>query len=79
MDTIKDLGKIVRFHRKKSGLSQSRLATLSGVGKTVVYDIEKGKNSVRLNTLTRVLTTLNIKLNVESQLMSAYALDEKSK
>ncbi|MCK4413432.1 MAG: helix-turn-helix transcriptional regulator [Candidatus Eisenbacteria sp.] len=56
------LGNAVRSHRKAAGLTQQGLARLAGVGKSVVYDIEKGKATVRLETLMRVLTTLNIDL-----------------
>ncbi|HAU0573632.1 TPA: helix-turn-helix transcriptional regulator, partial [Legionella pneumophila] len=52
--------------RKKSGLSQQELAHLAGVGKTVIYDIEKGKESVRLNTLLKVLDVLNIQMKFET-------------
>lgn len=66
---IKDpnkVGELVRFSRKKSGLSQKDLAKLAGVGKTVVFDIEKGKESIQLNTLIKVLDVLNIKLKLDS-------------
>jgi len=36
-----NIGEIVLFHRKQSGLSRDQLAVLAGVGKTVIYDIEK--------------------------------------
>ncbi|WP_061773313.1 helix-turn-helix transcriptional regulator, partial [Legionella pneumophila] len=52
--------------RKQSGLSQQELARLAGVGKTVIYDIEKGKESVRLNTLLKVLDVLNIQIKFET-------------
>ena len=71
-----DIRSIVRFHRKKSGLSQADLAKTAGVGKTVVFDIEKGKQTVRLSTLEKVFHALNIKVTFESPLMDAY---EKSK
>jgi HTH-type transcriptional regulator / antitoxin HipB len=67
-----DLGKIVRFHRKKAGLSQFELARLAGVGKTAVFDIEKGKDSVQLDTILKILTVLNIKMKFESPLMDEY-------
>ena len=72
MTHIHDVGKIVKWHRKQSGLSQKELATLAGVGKTVVFDLEKGKPTVQLNTLTRVLSTLNLTLEVEGPLMADY-------
>jgi y4mF family transcriptional regulator len=70
------LSEIVLFHRKKSGLTRNQLADLAGVGKTVIYDIEKGKESIRLSTLQKVLKALNIKITFTSPLMEM--LNEKS-
>lgn len=67
---------IVLFHRKKSGLSRNQLADLAGVGKTVIYDIEKGKETIRFLTLQKVLKALNIKITFTSPLMEM--LNEKS-
>ena len=47
------LNEIVLFHRKKSGLSRNQLADLAGVGKTVIYDIEKGKEAIRFSILQK--------------------------
>lgn len=62
--TSQDIAEIVRYCRKQSGLSQQELAKLAGVGKTSVFDIEKGKNSVRLITLMNVFDVLNIRLQL---------------
>lgn len=62
--TSSDIAKTVHDCRKRSGLSQQQLAKLAGVGKTVVFDIEKGKQSVQLDTLQKVLLVLNIKLKL---------------
>lgn len=51
-------------------------ADLAGVGKTVIYDIEKGKETIRLSTLQKVLRVLNVKISFTSPLMEAF--DEKS-
>ena len=64
-----DLKIIVRHHRRLSGLSQAELAKLAGVGKTVVFDIEHGKESVQFDTLKKVLTALNIKLSLQSPIL----------
>ena len=66
------LGEAVRFHRRRTGLSQRGLADLAGVGKTSVFDIEKGKPTVRLATLSAVLRVLNIALMMESPLMAEF-------
>jgi transcriptional regulator with XRE-family HTH domain len=57
------------MHRKAAKLSRDRLAEMSGVGKTVIYDIEKGKETIQLNTLRKVLSVLNIKIELSSPLM----------
>ena len=59
----------MRDHRKLSGLSQTELAKLAGVGKTVVFDIEHGKESVRFDTLKKVLVALNITFVLQSPVL----------
>ena len=63
-----DLGGFIKDHRKKAGLTQLELANLAGVGKTTVFDIEKNKETVRLNNLFAVLQVLNIKVEFKSPL-----------
>jgi len=70
------IAEIVRFHRKASGLSRKQLADLAGVGKTVIFDIENGKETVLFSTLSKILAALNIKINFESPLMER--MHEKS-
>lgn len=62
----KDIAKTVRDYRKLAGLSQLELARLAGIGKTAVFDIEKGKETVQLNTLEKVLDVLNIQMKLET-------------
>jgi HTH-type transcriptional regulator/antitoxin HipB len=64
--TPTEIAKIVHYCRKQSGLSREELAKLSGVGKTVIYDIEKGKETVQLNTLLKILDVLNIRMKFET-------------
>ncbi len=66
------LGKMVRFHRKIAGLSQEELAKMAGVGKTLVFDIEKGKMTIRLKTLLQILEALNIQMYFQSPLMKEF-------
>jgi len=61
---VSDIAKLVRYCRKQSGLSQESLAMLAGVGKTVVFDLEKGKETVQLNTLLKILAVLNIQISL---------------
>lgn len=70
MDMNKSLAKIIRFHRKKAGLTQKSLADLAGVGKTVIFDLEKGKESVQFDIIMKVLKVLNVNINYESPIMN---------
>jgi transcriptional regulator with XRE-family HTH domain len=65
------LHEIVKFHRRVSGLSQAELAKLAGVGKTVVFDLEHGKNSIQFDTLNKILSVLNISIRFVSPLMDS--------
>jgi y4mF family transcriptional regulator len=74
------IGNMIRFHRKIAKLSQHELAKLSSVGKTSIFDIEKGKKTVRLLTLLKILKTLNIDIEFKGPLMKMFTekLNEKS-
>lgn len=61
-----EIAKVLHYCRKQSGLSQQELARLAGVGKTIIFDLEKGKETVQLNTLLKVLDVLNIRLKLET-------------
>lgn len=66
------LASVIKFHRQKACLSRIQLAELAGVGKTVIYEIENGKETVRWATLQSVLSALNISVKFESPLMELY-------
>ncbi len=64
-----EIAAIVLECRKRSGLTQLQLAKLAGVGKTVVFDIEKGKQTVQLDTLFKILDVLNIQVTFKMPFM----------
>lgn len=72
MNYMQHLGKIIKYHRKKAGLSQKRLAEIAGIGKTVLFDIEKGKETVQFKSIINVLKALNISISLNSPLMDKY-------
>lgn len=72
MQQAKELGQVIRFHRRKAKLSRARLSQLAGVGKTAIFDLENGKETVQLNTLLKVLEALNISLEWQSPLRQSY-------
>jgi len=74
---IAELGAIVRYHRKRAGLTQIECARLAGIGKTALFDLEKGKPTMQLATVLAVCDALNITLEPVSPLMEEY--HEKSR
>lgn len=75
-----DLGDLILFHRKKSGLSRIELARFAGIGKTAIYDVEHGKLTVQLETLMKIFNVLNISIHLESPFMNMYeTLHRKAK
>jgi HTH-type transcriptional regulator/antitoxin HipB len=67
------LPQLINSHRKKAALTQAQLAKLAGVGKTVVWDIENGKESVQWDTLQKILRVLNISVEWRSPLLDRIA------
>ena len=70
--TTDRIGSMIRFHRKKARLSQIELAELGGVGKTVIFDVEKGKMTIKLETLLKIMSVLNITICFQSPLMQEF-------
>ncbi|MDY6789816.1 MAG: helix-turn-helix domain-containing protein [Thermodesulfobacteriota bacterium] len=79
-NNFKRVGRMILFHRKKADLSRIDLAMVAGVGKTVIYDIEHGKDTVRIKTLIKILNALNITMFFDSPIMNRFmeTKDEKS-
>jgi DNA-binding XRE family transcriptional regulator len=65
-----ELANVIKMHRRTAKLSRKQLAEMAGVGKTVIYDIEKGKETIQLDTLRKILKVLNIKIDLKSPLMN---------
>ena len=69
---FQEIAAFVKFHRQKAGLSRNQLADLAGVGKTVIFDIENGKETVQAQSLSKILMTLNIRCVFQSPLMATF-------
>ena len=72
--TAQYIGSVLKLHRKTAGLTRVDLARLSGVGKTTIFDIEHGKETVQLRSLLLVMDALGIRIRFESRIMDT--LDE---
>ncbi|MEI8045787.1 MAG: helix-turn-helix transcriptional regulator [Bacteroidota bacterium] len=79
MAQSQEIAEVIRLHRKAAKLSRVQLAELAGVGKTAIYNIEHGKESVQLDTLHKILNVLNIKIVLTSPLMEDLQNTENEK
>lgn len=79
MEYIQYIADIIKYHRKKTGLSQKALADFAGTGKTVIFDLEKGKETIQFKSLIKVLNALNIKIMLDSPLMNKYTSENHEK
>ncbi|SMF54826.1 helix-turn-helix transcriptional regulator [Pseudobacteriovorax antillogorgiicola] len=59
-----DIGSFVRNERKRRGLTQKELADMSGVGLNFVYQLEKNKRTVQLDSTNLVLNALGYRVGV---------------
>jgi HTH-type transcriptional regulator / antitoxin HipB len=69
------LAAVIRYHRRRAGLSRGALADLAGVSEKSIYEVEKGKGTVRLDIVNALLTSLNIKVRLDGPLMEQFAAE----
>ncbi len=63
--TAKDLGALIRDHRKRLGLDQRTLAERVGVSRQWIIEAERGKPGAAVGLLLRTLDTLGVTLAVD--------------
>ena len=64
--SVKELGILVRYTRKKLKLSQVELAQLSNLGTRFISDLENGKPTCEIEKVLKVVANLGIKLEVNN-------------
>jgi len=62
IQSIAELGKIVRQRRKKMGISQADLSGMTGLGNRFIVDLEKGKPTIQFEKVLLILSLLGIDL-----------------
>ncbi len=63
--TTADLGLVLRRVRKSQALRRDDLAAIAGVGSVFAGEVERGKESVHLGKLLKLLEEVSIKRIVE--------------
>lgn len=65
-----DIAPLIKELRRKAGLSQEELASFAGLSRTAVQRIERGEETIQLDTLFKMLTILNIKVYLSHDLLT---------
>jgi|TARA_B100000965_G_scaffold388602_1_gene393319 HTH-type transcriptional regulator/antitoxin HipB len=60
--TARDLGAVIRDHRRRLGLGQQALADRIGVSRQWVVEVEKGKPRAEVGLILRALDALGVTL-----------------
>jgi y4mF family transcriptional regulator len=61
---IDELPGIVRGRRRELGIDQETAARLAGVSRKTISEIERGKQTIRLDVIIRVLDVLGLRLGI---------------
>jgi transcriptional regulator with XRE-family HTH domain len=62
--TVQEIAELVRAERRRQGMDQATLAFVANVAVRSVHRIEHAHETVRLDTLLRVLGALGLELTV---------------
>ena len=63
--TAASLGAAIKHYRQEARLSQAELAARSGLNRTYLSDLEKGKETEQLRRLLRVLRQLGVRMTLQ--------------
>jgi y4mF family transcriptional regulator len=73
--TTEELGLVIRAVRKSTRVRQDDLAALVGVSRQFAVDVEKGKPTVQMARVMRLLKELGIELSVDIPLAATQELE----
>ena len=76
IQSVKDLGLVIRAVRKSSGVRQDDLAGTVGVSRQFAVDVEKGKPTVQFDRVLLLLKELGIELSVNVTTEASAKLQE---
>jgi len=61
-----ELGRTIRYERKRQGLTQEELALLAGVTPRTLGKLEAGKETLRLDTVIPIIRALGLRISIAS-------------
>ena len=74
VESVADVGSLVRYQREHRGWTQAELARRARVGRRLVTEIENGKGTIQFDSLMRVCLAVDLELIVKGEV---HALQRK--
>ncbi|MBR6594332.1 MAG: helix-turn-helix transcriptional regulator [Clostridia bacterium] len=74
----KTIGQRIRNYRTKLGLSQEKLAELSGCHPTYIGQLERGEKNATIESIQKIATSLNISLSKLFENLGGANTDERN-
>lgn len=60
MELLRTIGRNIRIHRQKAGLSQERLAELCGLHRTYIGGVERGERNISALNIEKIAFALKL-------------------
>lgn len=75
--TPKQVGEVLRRHRRQHAVTQTTLASQAGVRPATISDLENGERGARMDTLFDVLAALDLEIVIRPRSKASSADIEK--
>jgi y4mF family transcriptional regulator len=72
---MNNVSSFIKYHRKRTGLTQQELADKAGVGIRFIRDMEQGKESLQLDKVNQVLALFGTGLSPVKIQVDAYEIN----
>ena len=63
MDIKKKIGYRIKYLRQQYGLTQEKLSELTGIDRTYISDVERGKRNIAIENLEKLANAFELKLS----------------
>lgn len=67
INSMNEIGTVIKTHRKEQGLSQEDLAGISGTGRRFISDLENGKENIQTGKLLQVISALGLTISIGNE------------
>lgn len=73
----KDIGKILRIHRKNRGITLERLAGLSNLSPRFLSEFERGKETCEIGRALKALQTMGLEVSIHPRTYAQHPQNSK--